>query len=146
MEYIFGPALLFQDKTIETNSLTRSSYLTVLFSASWSIACHEFLESYTVFYEEANSAAQKVNTIWVSLDRNRQDYENSLTNTDWYALPFNSSRLQTVLDMYQVASIPSLLLIDHYGRTLTQSSPTFFAERSCFEVLQVWNELSESSF
>ena len=63
-------------------------YLAILFSASWCPASKTFLHLLKEFYSEVNIDSKQCEILYVSLDKNEDEYRDAYAFMPWLAVPY----------------------------------------------------------
>lgn len=100
-------------------ALRGASVVGLYFSASWCPPCRGFTPSLIESYE-GKLKAKGMECVLISRDRDMDSFLGYYEKMPWFALPFESSiRNQMLGQRFGVRTIPSLALVDKYGRTIT---------------------------
>ena len=95
------------------------------FSADWCGPCRKFTPELVSFYNKMNQRRGHKNDfeiVWISRCRDMQSYGQYFTHMNWLALPFEEAagqRGQLLSNKYKVKGIPTLVLLDDLGNTIT---------------------------
>ncbi len=90
------------------------------FSAHWCSPCREFTPQLAAKYKELVGAGKNFDIVFVSSDRDQQAMTDYFGEMPWKALPFSASSKKKELEAkYQVTSLPTLVLLDERGNTIT---------------------------
>jgi nucleoredoxin len=109
-----------------TNEILKGKKVVGLyFSADWCGPCRKFTPELVTFYDKMNQRRghkSDFEIVWVSRCRDMQSYGQYFTHMKWLALPFEEAtgkRGQMLSNKYNVKGIPSLVLLDDLGNTIT---------------------------
>lgn len=132
---LFGESLLSLEMIDEKQAQLHSHYtnealrgkkvIGIYFSADWCGPCRQFTPDLVNFYKKINSRRGKENEfeiIWVSRCRDFDSFGQYFTHMNWLALPPQEAmgqRGQMLSEKYKVKSIPTFVLIDEVGNTIT---------------------------
>jgi nucleoredoxin len=132
---LFGDRLLsfeFLDETrgqingnYTNEALSGKKVVGLYFSADWCGPCRQFTPELVSFYERMNKRRGKKDQfeiVWVSRCRDGNSYGQYFSSMPWLALPPEEAmgaRGQELGDKYKVKGIPSLVLLDDLGNTIT---------------------------
>lgn len=115
MEELLGPTLIGKTGPIPTGSIT-GRYKLLYFSAHWCPPCRGFTPKLGMFYDAVNAQHKQVEIIYISRDKNPDQYNEYYSEMPWVALPYeDKARVAALGNRYQVQQIPALLLIDDHG-------------------------------
>eukprot|EP00539_Tryblionella_compressa_P005106 CAMPEP_0178764750 /NCGR_PEP_ID=MMETSP0744-20121128/18005_1 /TAXON_ID=913974 /ORGANISM="Nitzschia punctata, Strain CCMP561" /LENGTH=282 /DNA_ID=CAMNT_0020420041 /DNA_START=45 /DNA_END=893 /DNA_ORIENTATION=+ len=95
------------------------------FSADWCGPCRQFTPELVSFYEKMNKRRGKKDQfqiVWVSRCRDQNSHFQYFSHMPWLALPIEEAtgaRGQHLSDKYKVKGIPTLVLVDDLGQTIT---------------------------
>lgn len=132
---LFGERLLSFEFLDESTGQINSNYTNaalegkkvvgLYFSADWCGPCRQFTPELVSFYERMNSRRgqkDQFEIVWVSRCRDGNSYGQYFSHMPWLALPPEEAmgaRGQSLGDKYKVKGIPSLVLLDDLGNTIT---------------------------
>ena len=68
-------------------------FVGIYFGASWAAPCQEFDPMLIDFYNKVNKLSKKIEIIYVNSDEDAGQFNNSISQTPWLAIPFNDSRV-----------------------------------------------------
>ncbi|KAK6165992.1 hypothetical protein SNE40_022789 [Patella caerulea] len=85
------------------------------FSAHWCPPCRMFTPALIKFYKKLRSRGEKLEIIFVSSDRDQEEFDEYIKEMPWLALPFGDQRADTLSEKFDVTGIPNFLLLD--GKT-----------------------------
>jgi len=135
---LFGPSLLSLSMVDETHAqieahntndaLHGKSVVGLYFSADWCGPCRQFTPELVQFYDEINSRQSKENSfeiIFISQCRDMNSFGQYFTHMNWLAMPFEEAagqRGQLLSEKYKVQGIPTLVLLDDMGNTITTNA------------------------
>lgn len=106
-------------------ALAGKKVIGLYFSADWCGPCRQFTPELVSFYEKMNSRRGKKDTfeiVMVSRCRDMDSHYQYFSKMPWLALPLDvaaGERGQQLGDKYGVKGIPSLVLVDELGQTIT---------------------------
>ena len=67
------------------------------------------------FYNTVNQGKKKIEIIWLSRDRNEDDFNLTKKNIPWLAVPYNQRVINLLLERYDIEVIPKLFLLNRNG-------------------------------
>ncbi|KAK1403317.1 putative nucleoredoxin 1 [Heracleum sosnowskyi] len=89
------------------------------FSASWCGPCHRFTPKLVDVYNDV-SAKGGFEVVFVSADEDDESFNEYFSKMPWVAIPFSESDTRDKLnDLFKVSGIPHLVLLDEYGKVLS---------------------------
>jgi nucleoredoxin len=69
-----------------------------------------------MFYDAVNASQKQVEVIYVSRDKNPDQFNEYYSEMPWIAVPFeDKARIAALGARYQIQQIPALILIDNQG-------------------------------
>jgi nucleoredoxin len=105
------------------DALLGKTVIGIYFSADWCGPCRKFTPELVQFYEKMNKKHRNTfEIVWVSRCRDVESFAQYFTHMPWLALRPEEAmgqRGQMLSQKYHVKGIPSLVLIDEYGSTIT---------------------------
>lgn len=118
-----GRLLTRPDASLPTvEALKGASVVGLYFSASWCPPCRGFTPSLIQSYSGALEL-KGMRCVFVSWDRDEKSFADYYDHMPWLALPFElRSRNELLGQRFGVRSIPTLALVDMYGRTITTAA------------------------
>jgi nucleoredoxin len=106
-----------------SEALAGKTEIGLYFSADWCGPCRQFTPELVRFYEKINSKRRNTfEIVWISRCRDMDGYAQYFTQMPWIALPPEDAlgeRGQFLSQKYNVKGIPTLVLLDEYGSTIT---------------------------
>lgn len=116
MESALGSHLQTKFGLIPTSDLQAVEFVLLYFSAHWCGPCRAFTPRLVEFYKEVNAGQQRLEVVFVSLDRDESGFAAYYEEMPWLAVPYSSAQLrQQVNTVYGVSGIPKLLLVKKNG-------------------------------
>ena len=108
------------------------------FSAHWCPPCRKFTPQLVKFRD---SNQENFEVVFISGDRSPKDQMKYMktTNMKWYTLPLRSKEANALSRKYNVRGIPSLVIVDPDGKTLTTKGTTEVM-RDAKGALQKWTK------
>lgn len=89
------------------------SRVLLYFSAHWCPPCRRFTPELVSFYNKAKEAGKKVEVIFISSDRNEDDYQEYTAEMPWLAVSMHNTGVKKKLSAAcEVEGIPTLVLLD----------------------------------
>ena len=117
---------LFPKKLMDNKGKTVSSKVLkdkivgIYFSAQWCPPCRGFTPSLVDF---RNKNSEEFEVVFVSSDRSKDDQLKYMEkyNMNFYALPHGSDAANDLKKKFEVRGIPSLVIVDADGNTITKN-------------------------
>jgi len=111
-------------KTTFGELLKTNNYLILYFSAHWCPPCRGFTPKFAEWYkknvEAKKGTDQSFEAVFVSSDRDESAFNDYWGSMPWHALPYSERELKSTLsDAFDVQGIPSVIVIDKEGNTIT---------------------------
>lgn len=95
--------------------------LGLYFSASWCGPCQRFTPKLMEVYEELVGKGD-FEIVFVSGDEDDDSFSDYFSKMPWFAIPYSDSETRDRLDeVFEVAGIPCLVILDEEGKVLTDS-------------------------
>jgi hypothetical protein len=67
------------------------------------------------FYTAVNQSKKQVEIIWLSRDRDEEDFNSIKNKVPWLAVPYNQNNIARLLSRYEIEVIPKLFLLNRDG-------------------------------
>jgi nucleoredoxin len=117
---------LFPEKILDSKGKTVSSKVLenkivgIYFSAQWCPPCRNFTPALVEFRDKN---AKEFEVVFVSSDRSQEDQLKYMEKygMKWYALAHGSDEANELKKKYEVRGIPSLVIVDADGKTITKN-------------------------
>jgi nucleoredoxin len=119
---LFGPALLRADgSSVGLEALEGKALIGIFFSAGWCPACGAFTPQLLATYGELKEARKPFEVILVSFDNDSGGMLAYMRQhaMPWLAVPHGSAKATALVQRYDVRLIPTLVVIDQKGKTLS---------------------------
>lgn len=104
------------------DALSKKKGFLLYFSASWCGPCKRFTPELKSIYE--NALQDQGEVIFVSKDKDESSFNEYLGKMPWKAVPFNSSNTKSLIEHFEINSIPALLSFDNEGNLLSREGRT----------------------
>ena len=118
---LFGETLYYADRsTVETSTLAGRT-VGIYFTTGSCGPCLGFTPQLVEAYNEMQDSSRAFGVVSVSWDRSEDamfDYMQSY-GMPWKAVPFDSDQRQALNDRYGVTGVPTLIIVDSLGNTLS---------------------------
>ena len=122
---LLGPTLVnAKGKSVPVAAaLGNKRLIGLYFSAHWCGPCRGFTPELVKFYKDCQKHRKSLEIIFISSDKTKQDMKGYMheTNMPWLAVPFDGQKLSSLRRKFQVAGIPTLVILDHTGQVVSQN-------------------------
>ncbi|XP_059638466.1 probable nucleoredoxin 3 [Cornus florida] len=89
------------------------------FGAQWCPPCHAFTAQLMEAYKELLTATnQCFEVVFVSTDRNKEEYDLNMRDMPWLAIPFEDKAQRDLCRIFDIKQIPALVLLGPDGKTV----------------------------
>ena len=106
---------------VDSSVLKSKKAVGFYFSAHWCPPCRGFTP---VLVEAYNNAANKdFEIVFVTSDQDEESFQHYMDEAEmpWLALPFGSPKIGEIKQKYGVRGIPTFIVVDAQGNTITAS-------------------------
>ena len=103
------------NQNYDLKETTNNKYFALYFSAKWCGPCRNFTPKLIDFYNKS----EKFEVIFISLDKNENEFNEYFSKMPWKSLPFNNEQSEELSEFFGVQGIPTLVLVDYEGNVLT---------------------------
>ncbi len=121
---LFGDKVILADGSEVSTDTLAGKTIGIYFSAHWCPPCRGFTPVLVKTYNELTAAGKSFDLVFVSSDRSKEEMANYMTETKmpWKGLPFDKRDKKKLLGQkYGVQGIPTLVIVDKDGKTITTS-------------------------
>lgn len=116
------------NQTYDLKETTTNTYFALYFSAKWCGPCRNFTPKLIDFYNKS----ENFEVIFVSLDKNENEFNEYFSKMPWKSLPFDNQQSEELSEFFGVQGIPTLILVDHEGNLLTRQGKEMIEKNSSF--------------
>lgn len=116
------------NQTYDLKETTTNTYFALYFSAKWCGPCRSFTPKLIDFYNKS----ENFEVIFVSLDKNENEFSEYFSKMPWKSLPFDNQQSEELSEFFGVQGIPTLILVDHEGNVLTRQGKEMIEKNSSF--------------
>uniref|UniRef100_A0A7N0U7F2 protein-disulfide reductase n=1 Tax=Kalanchoe fedtschenkoi TaxID=63787 RepID=A0A7N0U7F2_KALFE len=99
--------------------------LGIYFGAHWCPPCRAFTAKLTEVYDELNKgtdpSSQPFEVVFVSTDKNQQEFDLNLSGMPWLAIPFDDKARHDLCRIFSIQGIPALVLLGPDGKTVSRN-------------------------
>eukprot|EP01026_Neomeris_dumetosa_P007374 TRINITY_DN1227_c0_g1_i4.p1 TRINITY_DN1227_c0_g1~~TRINITY_DN1227_c0_g1_i4.p1 ORF type:complete len:431 (-),score=78.61 TRINITY_DN1227_c0_g1_i4:452-1744(-) len=121
MQLLQGSLVNKAGETSDFDENVKGKHLLVYFSAHWCPPCRDFTPQLAEFYRLLQQERQDFEVVYVSGDREEEQFKEYLMEMPWLAVPYSEEkRRQELSQFFEVESIPTLVVIAPDGRVLTK--------------------------
>lgn len=110
-----------QGETVDAEALKGKTVIGIYFSAHWCPPCRQFTPLLVKAAEDLKAENKPFEVVFVSRDRNQEAMSGYMKDSKmpWLAIPFGDAKIQELVTRYKIRGIPSLVIIDGNGKTIT---------------------------
>ena len=107
----FGEALQRKDgSTIDFEALTKlKDGWALYFSAHWCPPCRAFTPKLVSTYEKMKAAGKDMEIVFVSWDREKEQFDEYYQEMPWATFPFKDPRIEKLVRLFELEGIPALM-------------------------------------
>jgi len=119
---LFGSVLLKTDGSqVGIGAMEDKAVIGIFFSAGWCPACGAFTPQLLATYHELKESKKSFEVVLVSFDDSSGGMFAHMTQyaMPWLAVPHGSAKATALVQRYDVRLIPTLVVIDQKGKTLS---------------------------
>jgi nucleoredoxin len=125
---LFGETLLTKDGEKPTSEILKDKVVGIYFSAHWCPPCRGFTPKLAEAYTN-HLQAKGMEIVFVSSDRDEESFTSYYGEQPWVALPFaDRGRKDSLSKKFKVQGIPSFVVVDAEGNTITTDGRTAVAK------------------
>lgn len=120
---LFGPTLVRADEsTVGIQAVQGKALVGIYFAARWCPACASFTPRLVSAYDALRKADKSFEIVMSSFDYSSADMFAHMRNRGmaWLAIPYESAKRRALSDLYGVTLIPTLVVLDSDGMTITR--------------------------
>ena len=121
MAALFGKQLVTKTGVVDTAAHLSGKVVGIYFSAHWCGPCRSFTPVLAKHYAAYQAAGKPFEVVFASSDKSQTDFDKYFGSMPWSALPFEARTEKEALSAkYGVRGIPTLVLVDENGETITK--------------------------
>merc|ERR1712072_982620 len=106
-------------KEVKREDALGGKTLALYFSAHWCPPCKRFTPELAKTYAAIKAARDDFELVFVSGDRDAEQFKEYFATMPWLALPFDQKRYEGLSSHFEVEGIPTLVLLSPEGKTIT---------------------------
>ncbi|KAK0571279.1 hypothetical protein LWI29_013567 [Acer saccharum] len=91
-------------------------------------ACRNFTPKLVDFYKSLKEKGESFEIVYVSLEDDKERFENELVKMPWLAIPFGDKSLKKLPVYFKLNALPTLLILGPDGKTLCLNVRDYIAE------------------
>jgi thiol-disulfide isomerase/thioredoxin len=142
MENYIGSRLFREEKEEKSENLRRVDFVLLYFAAKWSGPCRNAFPHIKQLYTEANQAGQVLEIVFISCDRSKEEFKDHIQEMPWCYIAYKDQGLRTIITRhYEVNAIPTMILINKWGVSLSNTILADIALMPTENCLTAWREL-----
>lgn len=124
LEALLGPRLLTADGEEVSIRELENKKVGIYFSAHWCPPCRIFTPKLVETYNTLQAGDKPFEIVFVSSDRSAEAMREYMEEFEmsWLALPFDSEQRDALAQRYGVRGIPTLVVVDADGQTLSRNA------------------------
>lgn len=128
------------NKNYDLKETTTNKYFALYFSAKWCGPCRNFTPKLIEFYNNTKN----FEVIFVSLDKNENEFNDYFSKMPWKSLPFDNEKSEELSEFFGVQGIPTLVLVDYEGNVLSGQGKKIIENNSNLFELIIQNKYNYS--
>lgn len=122
MEALLGKTLSSKQGDVNTREALAGKTVVLYFSAHWCPPCRGTTPLLAKAHEKLIAAGKQFEVVFVSSDSDEKSFKEYYGEMPWLALPYAKRDIKEKLSKkYKVEGIPSLVVVDEHGETITTS-------------------------
>lgn len=94
------------------------------------------------YYDEVNMVEKVFEIIYVSQDKDKEEFDDYIKLMPWYSIPFEDPRIKEYIENYKIKGIPSLVCLSDTGRVITKQG-RFDVVKKGEPAFEEWKEVRE---
>jgi nucleoredoxin len=108
-----------EGKELPRAATLQDKHVALYFSAHWCPPCKRFTPELAKTYAAIKAARDDFELVFVSGDRDAEQYKEYFATMPWLALPFDEKRYEGLSSHFEVEGIPTLVLLSPEGKVIT---------------------------
>lgn len=117
-ECFYGKTFLSKEGEITARPLLTKNIICLYFSAYWCPPCRTFTPFLTEFYKEILKKNNDFEIIFVSRDKDQDQFDLYYSQMPWLAIPYNDPRIKIFQKHFTIKRIPSLIVLGRNGEKI----------------------------
>ena len=132
--------LLSNDGEVSTSDVLSSSLIGVYFSAHWCPPCRGFTPVLADCFTEWKNESKSIQIIFVSSDRDEDEFKNYFKEMPWVAVPFNDKNtIKEFKTHFNVTGIPKFVVLDNKGNIIDSDARTSVSKNNVVSI-DAWSK------
>ena len=120
----------------------------IYFSAHWCGPCRGFTPKLKNFYEVANKDKKQIEIIFVSADKNEDEFKQYFGTMPWTSIPFGHDAIDNLNDCYGIQGIPTFLVFNNEGKLIDDKARSTvenrypkngYSEQTVKTIIDIWS-------
>lgn len=117
--------LLSNDGEVNTSDVLSKTLIGVYFSAHWCPPCRGFTPMLAECFEEWQKEGKSIQIIFITSDRNEEEFKGYFKEMPWLAVPFNDqTTIKEFKTHFSVKGIPTFVVLDNKGNVIDADGRT----------------------
>jgi len=126
---LLGSKLQSSSGEVATGDVLKGKTVGLYFSAHWCPPCRGFTPKLAEIYKGLRAAGKELEIVFVSSDRDESAFSEYFAEQPWLALPYaNRDAKNKLSKQFKVNGIPSLVILDEDGQTITKDGRSVVME------------------
>merc|ERR1712144_91196 len=127
---LFGAKILTKDGEKDTETaLAGNDAIGIYFSAHWCPPCRGFTPELAKIYNGLRAGGKKFEIVFASSDRDEASFNEYFGEMPWLSLPYaNRDTKEALSKKFKVQGIPTLVIVDKDGNTITTDGRSAVSE------------------
>lgn len=114
----YGKTFLSKEGEISARPLLEKNIICLYFSAYWCPPCRNFTPFLAEFYHEIKKNHSDFEIIFVSRDKDQNQFEKYYKTMPWLAIPFRDPRINIFQQHFNIKGIPTLVVLGKNGEKI----------------------------
>jgi nucleoredoxin len=126
---LLGDSLIGKSGTVDTTAALKGKTVGIYFSAHWCPPCRGFTPELTKSYKKLIANGKPFEVVFASSDRDEASFKEYYNEMPWLALPYEDrDRKNALSKKFKVSGIPTLVIVDENGETITTDGRSAIGE------------------
>lgn len=130
--------LLSNKGEVNTSEIKKSKIIGLYFSAHWCPPCRGFTPVLATCYDEWKKDNKSIEIIFISSDKNEEEFKNYFKEMPWLAIPKNNTdAINSIKTHFNVRGIPTFIVLDSNGKVIDSDARNEVASKNV-EAIKKW--------